>query len=230
MIGVLVAGAAATSLSQMIKARAASLSRQQAYARADAVASKVAQDVTSAVRDANLKYGTVRVTSAGGGQQQRDELLVLFRSLRVVREGEPEGDIFEAQYRIAPATVTTETGEQLSDAFWRRVDPGHDEYIDGGGVASPIAFGAVGLSFEAYDGSVWSEDWNSDSQGYPHAIRVVATARSDDGRTTSSSRRVISIDRVPIAVVDESEEEETESQTTGGGTGGSGAMSGGGGQ
>ncbi len=224
VIGVLVAGAAATSLSQMIKARGASLSRQQAFSRADSVVSKVAQDVSSAVRSANLKYGLVRLTPAGGGQQRRDELLVLFRSLRVVREGAVEGDEFEAQYRIAPATVTTQTGEELSDAFWRRVDPARDEYVDGGGVATPIAFGAVGLMFEAFNGEVWAEEWNSDSQGYPHAVRVTAIARSDDGRTTSTARRIIAIDRVPISVeVDEEAEEETEGATGSGAAGGTGS-------
>jgi len=231
IIAVVIAGATATAMSQMIKARNASESHQQAFSRADGVASRIAVDMSNAVRSENLANCRVRITSSGTPNAPRDELLVLMRSLRPVRGESPEGDEYEAQFRISPMAMPD--GSTV-DAFWRRVDQAHDAALDGGGIATPIAPGAVSLSFAATDGQEWFDDWESDSDGLPHAIRVVVVARSDDGKTTSTSRRVIAIDRVPIAPADETDPAATDAEKTpassptgGGGTGGGGTGGGG---
>jgi len=40
--------------------------------------------------------------------------------------------------------------------------------------------------------------WDSDTDGYPHALRVTLVALADDGKTTAVARRVISLDRTPL--------------------------------
>jgi prepilin-type N-terminal cleavage/methylation domain-containing protein len=194
VIGVIIAGATATAMSQMIKAKGASASHQQAFSRAESVASRMVVDLQNTMRDADLQYCRLQIMSSGAGPSQRDELLVLMRSLRTVRPDEVEGDEYEAQYRISPSLA----GE-VGDAFWRRVDQAHDDSQDGGGVATPIAAGAVSLDIQATDGTAWFESWDSDSDGLPHAVRLIVTAKSEDGKTTATVRRVVAIDRVPIA-------------------------------
>ncbi|MBS0195720.1 MAG: hypothetical protein JSR77_03085 [Planctomycetes bacterium] len=224
LVGVLIAGATATSLSQMFRARNSSLSHQQAFSRADGVATRIALDIQSAVRDDDLKFARIHVLSGGVPGTERDDLLILMRSMRPMRneadEG-AEGGEYEAQYRI-------DAGPGGGDAFWRRLDAAHDDYLDAGGVVTPIATGAVSFAVQAYDGTNWYDDWESDSDGIPHALRLTVTAASDDGRTRATARRVIAIDRVPIAPEEESTDtSDTNSQTPQGsgatGTGGTGS-------
>jgi prepilin-type N-terminal cleavage/methylation domain-containing protein len=194
LVGSLVAGATVTSVSRLLQVRRVSADRQAAFARADAAAAQIAIDLESVSRDASLKYAKVSITPGGGSDRHSDELLLLTTSLRPARgeDGSPEGQEYEVQFRLAPG----EGGGPGS--IWRRVDPGLDEYLDAGGVAAVIAPGAVSLSFEAYDGSDWFTDWNSDSDGMPHAVRVVVIGASDDGKTLATVRRVVAIDRVPL--------------------------------
>lgn len=194
LVGALVAGATVTSVSRLLRVRRVSADRQAAFARADGAAAQIAIDIESASRDATLKYAKVSIIPGGGSDRHADELLLLTTSLRPARgeEGSPEGQEYEVQFRLVPG-VGAGPG-----SIWRRVDPGLDEYLDAGGVAGMIAPGAVSLSFEAYDGSDWFTDWDSDADGMPHAVRVVVVGASDDGKTLATVRRVVAIDRVPL--------------------------------
>lgn len=218
VIAVIIAGATAVSMSQMVKARTASSSHQQAFARAEAVASRMALDLENVVRDPDLAQCRVQVLSGGDGPGQRDQLLVLMRSLRNLRPKAVEGDEYEAQYRIGPSPDAQSPG----DWFWRRVDQAHDDNQDGGGIASPVAPGAVSLDILASDGVSWFESWDSDSSGLPHAIRFTVVADSDDRKTRATVRRVVAIDRVPIAPI----VEDTQTPTPSGGQGASSSSSG----
>lgn len=211
VIAAILAGAASVSLARMIRARTSSEARQTAYARAEGVTSRIALDLLNVMRDSNLANCRVQIRNGGLPNAERDDLLLLTRSLRPVRADSIEGDEYEAHYRIAPMDATNVSSP--SDAFWKRTDPAHDDYQDGGGVATAIAQGAVALSIQATDGESWFEDWNSDSDGLPHAVRVVAVARSDDGKAQIVSRRIIALDRVPIPP-EETTDSETESETT----------------
>jgi prepilin-type N-terminal cleavage/methylation domain-containing protein len=180
-----------TALSNMVRAKNKSVGRQQAFARADAAGAKVAVDLASVVRSADLQGCRVMVTDGGAGPNQRDGLMVLMRSLRPVRGGEemPEGGEYEAQYRIDGGGPTA--------GLWRRVDPGFDLAQDGGGVASLLAAGVISFSVEASDGVTWFDGWDSDMDGLPHAVRVTIRAQSDDAKAEATVRRVVAIDRVP---------------------------------
>ncbi len=209
-----------TVISNMMRAKNKSVARQQANARADAAGAKIAADLASAVRSADLKQCRVQVTSGGAGPVQRDGLLVLTRSMRPVRGRTdiPEGGEYEVQYRI--------DGMGPTAGLWRRADPAFDPAQDAGGVASLLAAGVTSFSVEANDGSAWFETWDSDSEGLPHAVRVVIRAQSDDGSADAIVRRVVALDRVPTPPDTRTT---TNPPTSGTGTSGTGTTGGGGG-
>lgn len=223
IVGVLVAGATVTCVSRLVQVRRLSADRQAAFARADAAASQIALDLASVARDATLTHAKVAITPGGSSERHTDELLLLTTSLRPARgeDGSPEGEEYEVQYRLMPGAGAAPGN------VWRRVDPGLDEYLDAGGLASIVADGAVSLSFEAYDGSDWFGDWNSDSDGMPHAVRMVVVGASDDGKTLATVRRVVAIDRVPLPPVTAESSASGSGSSNGASTGGaSGGSSG----
>ncbi len=190
VIGLLVAGATATAVSQLSKSRAASLARQQAFSRAETGAGLIAQDLQCAARNGDGTHEKIAIEDGGAGKP--DEILMLITTLRPLR-GEswnPEGQDFESQFRVGPS------GKH--GALWHRLDPALDDAIDAGGVASAVVPGVTNVSIEAYDGSDWYDAWDSDSDGMPHAVRVTVTATSEDGTRTATARRIVAIDRVPL--------------------------------
>jgi type II secretion system protein J len=194
LIGVLIASATATSIAQLFRARGASASHQQAFARADSAAGRIALDLANALRRNDPIAQKVSVVHGGTPGQDRDEILMLMNSLRPLRgvEGEPEGGEYEVQYRVMQ-------GPDGGNALWRRCDIAHDEYIDAGGIATPITGGMVALAIQANDGTdQWFDEWDSDSDGLPHAVRVSVTAQSDDTHASATAIRVIALDRVPL--------------------------------
>lgn len=203
VIGVLVAGGVTASLSGMLRARGVAESRREAFARADAAASHLALDLQNVVRHFDLTHARVAIVSGGALGAEQDEVLLLCKSSRPVRGDElnPEGDDFEVQYRVAP--VQGAAGLWL----WRRADPALDPYLDAGGVAAALVRGVASLSIQASNGVDWFDDWDSDTDGMPHAVRLVVTATSDDGRVTATARRLVAIDRVPIPPPEASDEE-----------------------
>ncbi|MEE9471039.1 MAG: hypothetical protein V3W32_04915, partial [Gemmatimonadota bacterium] len=105
-----------------------------------------------------------------------------------------DGMEFETQFRI-------ET-DALGPALWQRRDAVPDEYPRGGGVVTPLVAGVVSLGIEAYDGDLWYDDWDSDYDGLPLAVRVTVTAAGHrDGKDffdapLATLRTVIAIDRL----------------------------------
>lgn len=240
LAGVLLAilgGGTTVVLSQMTRTREASGSRELAFSRADAAVTRMALDALNVIRDTDLRFTRVRITEGGDRDNPRSELLLLMRSLRPLRglEDVPEGSDYEVQYRLG---FTHDAPEML----WRRVDVAMDRVQDGGGVASPVVDGIVSLKVEACDGEVWWPQWDSDTDGLPHGLRITIVARDDAQRRFVTARRVIAIDRVPLPV-EVSQQVEIEDEPTqptptptptpggnqGGGAGGGGGGAGGGG-
>ncbi|MFO0831976.1 MAG: type II secretion system protein GspJ [Phycisphaerales bacterium] len=224
VIVAMLAAAASAAIGQLVRSRTAAVSHRQAFSRASDAAARIALDLAAVTRDMNLSVSKVQVTSSGGPKQARDELLLLVRSTRPVRglseiTGAAEGADQELQYRVKDdGGVPT---------LWRRADVALDGIVDGGGIASPIISRVQTLSLEAYDGSAWKESWDSDGDGMPHAVRVVVTASSDDGKSTATARRVVAIDRVPLAP---RSEEGSSGSSSGSSSSSSGSGGGGGGQ
>lgn len=198
VIAALVAGSAVASVSQMLKLKAKSAARQQAYERADLAVGRIALDLCNVVRHHNLQFARVAVTDGGSGSTAHDGLMLLTRSVRPVRDetDAAEGGEYEVQYRVMPVSAT-----DPHQALWRRCDPAHDLFLDAGGVAAPVVRGVKALSITANDGTDWFDSWDSDTGGFPHAIRVEVTVDSDDGTATAVARRTIAIDRTPLPPV-----------------------------
>lgn len=203
-----IAGATLTTLMQSMRAREVSVARQQAWSRAQTAAERIAMDVSNVVRDGNLRHARIRIEGLDRGSRARDEILVYSRSLRQVRPtwSQNEGGTYEVQYRVAGPSGRADDDRGASGNLgagqgmflWRRADPVPDDVPEGGGVVTPLVEGVLGLSIAAFDGRNWRNEWDTDGQGYPHAVRIVVEAVSDDGRRRATARRVVSIDRVPL--------------------------------
>jgi type II secretion system protein J len=200
IISALIAGATAVSIASLSRAKSKAAGREQAFARAELAAGRMALDLQSAVRDSDLRFAHISVRSGREGEWDRDEVLILSRSLRPLRgTDDPEGGEYEVQYRIM------DDPRDGGPALWRRVDAGHDSAIDAGGMASILARGVISLSIEAMDSQEWFETWDSDLNGLPHAVRVMVTARDDEGLSRAVVRRVVALDRVPLPPAPEEE-------------------------
>ena len=215
LVGVILAGATTASLTQFTKAKARAAARQEAVARANAGASRIAEDARQIARDHDLLFTLLRVADAREGEYDRDSLLMWIRSLHPVRGRSDiaEGADAEVQYKVLPDLTPAHR-----PALWRRADAPPDKNELAGGVAQMVVPGIVGLSIQASDGAGWYESWDADSDGYPHALRVTVTAIADDARTTAIARRVIAIDRTPLPPPATDEAASDASPGTAGGT------------
>ena len=221
VIAALVLLTVVTTLSQVGRARAISRVRLQAYLRADAALNSVRRDLTAILRDADLFHtrvmlydGSKTVRRQGRMDLDRDEILIFNTRLEPLGaiDYNGEGGEYETQYRIDE--------DRLGTALWQRRDPVPDDIPAGGGVATPVAEGVVGLKIEAYDGQEWFDAWDSDIDGLPWGFRIsVSTSGNDDGSIDDDGKGVVtlqthvSVDRIiPPYYEPEEVEEEVERQ------------------
>ncbi len=198
----MIAGATTIVLSRAIKSRDTAIAKEEAFGRAQAAASVIARDIRSAARDGDLRSALVRLVPGGGAEAAtaRDELILVSITGRPIRPTpeNPEGPAHEVQYRVVEGVQTDE-----APSLWRREDPYADDYPDAGGIATPVVPGIKGLKLEVYDGQTWTNEWDSDSLGYPMAVRLTVTATSTVGSISESrtARQVIALDRTPPPVM-----------------------------
>ncbi|MBL8761783.1 MAG: hypothetical protein JNL50_10820 [Phycisphaerae bacterium] len=218
LVGVIVAGATTTALTQFSRGKARATARQEAFARAEAAASLIATDIIEAARDQDPTFTRLAIADGGEfGQGARDSILILARSMRIQARdpGLPSGGEGEVQYRVDAAAQGA--------ALWRRTDAPADEFLDAGGVARPVVPGVLELSIEADDGTQWSGAWDSDADGVPYAVRITVLATSDDKTAQAKARRTVALDRTPAPVAPPAEDTTaTDSTGTTGTTGGGG--------
>lgn len=226
IIGALVIGATYGALSQVIRGRDGAAARQQAFSRASLAVELIARDLEGALRDSDLRFAKVAVLNAGTTVEPRDELVLFTAHMHPARPWteQAEGAERESHFRIMPSGLTGPGSAATS--LWRRVDPVCDETPDGGGLAAPLVDGVISLAAEAADSEQWYEDWDSDIDGLPHAVRFTVVATDDSGRYRAAARRTVAIDRVapPTPTLDEEEDAATEEPATTepGGTGSTG--------
>jgi hypothetical protein len=187
-------------LAQLSDAKTSSRMSLEAHLRADAALSALQRNIVSILRDEDLFFTRLLLfdgsTNTPLGHMDQDEILIFNTQLRAIRDLDFMGDgmEFETHFRI-------ET-DALGPALWQRRDAVPDEYPRGGGVATPLAAGVLSLSIEAYDGDLWYDDWDSDYDGLPLAVRVtvVASGHRDEhdvyDAALATVRTVIAIDRV----------------------------------
>lgn len=218
LVGVIVAGATTTALTQFSRGKSRATARQEAFARAEAAASLIATDIIEAARDQDPTFTRLAIADGGElGQDARDSILILARSMRIQARDPslPSGGEGEVQYRL------DSTAQGL--ALWRRTDAPADEFLDAGGMARPAVPGVLELSIEADDGTQWAPSWESDADGIPYAVRITVVATSDDKTVQAKARRTVALDRTPAPLVPPIEDA-TSTETTGatGTTGGGG--------
>ncbi len=202
----LIAGATTVVILRALKSKDSSAARQEAFSRAYAAAQLVAKDLHRLTRERDASRVRLLLTPGGSGTSTGgeavgvyDDVLMLVSTLRSVRPlGErAESPVHEVQYRVKP---DPDAGEDVQ-SLWKREDPYPDDYLDAGGVASPVVTGIVGMRIEATDaGEAWDSVWDSDYDGLPHAVRVTVTAEGGGvtSKVRSTARVVVAIDRTPI--------------------------------
>ena len=216
VITAFVLGSISMSLAQLGRAKNTSKLRLDAFLRADAALEAVRKEVVSVIRSDDLFFTHLLLINDTIRAQDevfdRDEILVFNTRLKALRniEFSGEGFEYETQFRVAE--------DDYGPVLWVRNDAMPDEYPLGGGMAKPVVEGIVSISIEAYDGDQWLEQWDSDIDGLPMAIRVTITSTGhrgvDDIYTAPRAvlRTIVPIDRVisPKDLFEEEEEEEEE--------------------
>jgi prepilin-type N-terminal cleavage/methylation domain-containing protein len=212
VVGAIVAGSTTAAVTGFMRAKSRAAARYDAFRRAETAASLIAADLMVAARERDLVAATVYVTEGANGPYAADQLLVYARSLEPVRglPDQPEGGDREIQYKLFPPTDGS-----AGFVLWRRVQAVPDDFGDAGGVATPMVAGIQSLNLRAMDAQEGYESWDSDSQGYPHAVSVQVTAMSADGQVTATVRRVVALDRTPLPTA---APETTQTETPAGGT------------
>lgn len=231
LIAAIVVGAIGASLSQLARSRTVSRVRLDSHLRTSMALDRIRREVQAAIRSDDLFDSRLLIiddtVSAPVGDLDRDELLVFNTKVRPVRERTYSGDgqEWETHLRVEE--------DDIGSALWMRTDAVPDDVDRGGGMAEPIMSGIIGLKFEAYDGMIWRDEWDSDIDGMPWAIRVTisGTGRPDgedpfeDPRDLLSLSTVVPLDRVPPPYVPV----DPSAQPSGEGAAGAGGLAGAGG-
>ncbi len=207
VIVAMIASSVVLSLSQAIDGERRSRARQEAVRRANAGADQIARDVRAFAREEELFNARVLLFPGNLRGDSAGELLMFStasRSAPTAGQGDgrrPAGATYEAQYRLREDTRSEGvpgTGDDPSHVLWRRVDSLPDQYVDAGGIEFPVVEGVRTLRLFAHDGDNWTDQWDTDTDGYPYAVRIEVTATSNDGRYTERAVRVVPLDRVPL--------------------------------
>ncbi len=196
----MIAGTTTLVISRSLAAKDAATSRVEAFQRATTAAEFIARDLRSVARESDPARVRLAVGDSGAGAST---LLMLASGSKRVRpiSNQPEGPTHAVQFRLAPPPGAATSAAPEGSTLWRRVDPVPNEYLDAGGVASPLASGISSLFIEAGDGNSWSTTWDSDASGLPHAVRVVVSATAGTSpatQRTATARVVVALDRTPL--------------------------------
>ena len=220
VIAVLVLGAVTFSLSQLGRSRNVTFARLESSMRARAALETVRRDIAGVIRDADLLKCRVLVTDGSVptaiGIADRDELLLFSTKLQATRDVaySGEGIEYETHYRVEE--------DDAGPVLWQRRDFMPDGYPDAGGVAVPVVEGVLGFAVEAYDGVAWFDEWDSDLDGLPWALRITITSLPDGVDPSDSEpkgvvtlRTLVPIDRI-VPPPQEDEEEMAEEDAAAG--------------
>lgn len=197
-----VLGSLSLSLSQLTSAKSSTKSRLAAHIRANAALEHIRQDIASIIRSPDLFWTRFLLNDDSAtsslGTLDRDNLLLFITKLRPLHpiDFTGEGIEYETQYRIED--------DGFGPVLWQRRDAAPDEFPRGGGTATPIVEGILAINFEVYDGQLWYEQWDSDRDGLPVAVRITVTASGHAPGTDAYAenipiaimRTVVAIDRV----------------------------------
>lgn len=218
VITAFVMGSVSMSLAQLSRAKSTTKERLDAYLRADVALESLRRDVASVLRSDDLFWTRLliedRSITTPLGQLDRDEILLFTTRMRPLHDIDfnGEGVEYETQYRIEV--------DDLGPVLWQRRDSVPDEHPGAGGMLTPLVEGIIGLMIEAYDGTQWYDDWDSDKDGLPWALRLTVTASGHRNAEdvfeapVAILSTIVAIDRVVPPPQEEVEEEEEDKDAT----------------
>jgi type II secretory pathway pseudopilin PulG len=189
-ITALIAGASAAVLRSVTAARAAADRRLDAQQDATLALNTIATALRNAYRPLDAGDDLFAGSDEGSAESDLPADRVRFRcvSRRGVRPGQPESDVREVEFFLAP------TRPGSPPALMRRTDPTRNDPPDGGGVLEPIASGVVGMQIEYFDGITWERYWSQDIHRWPTAVRVrLAYVADPDKRLVESVERTVNL-------------------------------------
>jgi type II secretory pathway pseudopilin PulG len=193
-------GTISVTLGQLARAKSTCKERLDAHLRADLALNTIRRDLASLIRSEDLFYCQFMLTDqyvgSPDGDLDRDELLIFNTRFRAIRDIDfnGEGSEFETQYRVGE--------EGGSTMLWVRRDAFPDKYPTGGGLATPLVRNIISFNIEAFDGDKWWDNWDSDWDGLPHAIRITVIGsgarpeQDPEDAVVSVMRTVVAVDRV----------------------------------
>lgn len=201
VVAAIVVATIGTSISQIARARTVAKVRLNSHLRANAALERVRRELQQAIRSDEMVDTRVLLQSdmveSPVGELDRDEILIYATKLTPIREKSYSGDGIEQEVQCRVEE------DAAGSALWIRSDAVPDENEGGGGKAVPVMEGVVGMNIEASDGVQWYDEWDSDINGLPHALRVtISTGGDPDGvdlfeevHDLMSLRTVVALDR-----------------------------------
>jgi hypothetical protein len=136
----------------------------------------------------------------GGRGAGNDRINLLVVSDHRSRPGGAESDQYETGFYL-----TKPPGRPWPVLLCRK-DHGLDDYPEEGGMATVVAEGITGLSFEYFTGTKWQSDWSDLEPKSPLAVRVTVAAVDPDSRELERRPDTIALSTVvPIHAIDPGE-------------------------
>ncbi|MHC5059812.1 MAG: PulJ/GspJ family protein [Planctomycetota bacterium] len=134
-------------------------------------AEMIHNDLSNLYRDtdtSNVKLVGVLTESQSG--------LIMDLTMRTVgrgsaRPGQPEGDVYEAQYFLHKE----ENDDTEKSALMRRLCPlvgAEDDLQSQGGILTVVAENIVGFEVQFFDGQEWQMEWGPEKNSLPHLVEV----------------------------------------------------------
>lgn len=144
------------------------------------VCDKVKQDLNNlfmAKKAENRKFECELVDLGGMGSSR---LVFYTVSSGKARAAEPEGDIYEVEYRL----IENEQGETL---LVRRLWPNPDKESQPGGMMTVIARNIKAFNVRCHDGTAWVEQWPEENSKLPALIEISVIATVKDSKEIISA-------------------------------------------
>ena len=164
------------------------------------------------VRRDPVENRPVVVGHSGGRGLHHDSIDLLVISDRPARPDEVESDQHEVSFFLM------DRPGRLLQTLMRRQDHALDEHPDEGGVATVIAEGVVGLSFEYYGRGEWMHDWPEHESRAPDAVRAMVMVTVAENSPTPRGRpEVVTLSTVvPLSINRPTEEPGQQQKPPGG--------------
>jgi general secretion pathway protein J len=152
-------------------------------------------EITCALRNVRRDFDRQNPAILGynaSGEMGSDRISLLIVSDRRSRPDGAESDQYEASFYLWTA------GEMALPSLMCRRDHALDDEPEEGGIASVVAEGVVGLTFEYYNGTDWQKEWSELELSGPEAIRVTVAVVTQDSDVSVSPQPIVLSTVVPI--------------------------------